>query len=143
MIRTLTLLFSLLLAGPVLGQTMPPGVTPADRTAIQGVIGHQLDAFQHDDAAGAYAMAAPNIKHIFPTADGFLAMVRSGYPAVYRPKSVEFSELALRDGDLVQEVELIGPDGKPILALYTMQQGPDGNWVISACELIPSARLGV
>ena len=147
MMRAAALLLWLVLAGHAFAQSpapgLPPGVTPADRSAIQQVIRRQLDAFQHDDAAGAYAFAAPKIRRLFPSADVFLGMVRNGYQAVYRPKQTEFSELGLRDGDLVQEVELVGPDGKPVLALYTMQKMEDGRWLIAACVLIPSARLAV
>ncbi len=143
MIRSGALLLWLVLAGTASAQGLPPGITPADKSAIQDVIRRQMDAFQHDDAGAAYAFAAPNIKTIFPDARAFLEMVRRGYPPVYRPKEREFSALALRDGDLVQEVELIGPDGRPILALYTMEKEPDGHWAIAGCSLIASARLGV
>ena len=70
-------------------------------------------------------------------------MVKRGYPPVYRPRSAEFSELALRDGALVQEVELVGPDGQSKLALYTMVRDGAGGWLIAACVLIPSVRVGV
>ena len=122
--------------GPAGAQALPPGVTAADQAAIQQVIQGQLNAFQRDDAAGAYAYAAPNIRRLFPTADVFMGMVRNAYPPVYRPKQAEFSELALREGELVQEVELVGPDGKPVLALYSMEKSPDGRWLIASCILI-------
>lgn len=141
--RRALLALALLAAAPAIAQDLPPGVTQEDRTAIQRTIREQLDAFQVDDAAAAYAKAAPNIKRLFPTKDSFLSMVQQGYPPVHRSRSADFSELALREGDLVQEVELIGPDGRPVLALYTMQKTPEGQWLIAGCNLIPSARLGV
>jgi hypothetical protein len=141
--RAVASLLWLVLAGTAAAQSLPPGVTAADRTAIQDVIRHQLDSFQHDDGPGAYAFAAPSIQRMFPDPGTFIDMVRRGYPPVYRPRSTEFSELALRDGDLVQEVELVGPDGRPALALYTMERTPDGSWLISGCALVASVRLGV
>lgn len=143
--RAAALLAWLVLVGPAAAQDPggAEGVTPRDRTAIQDVINHQLDAFLHDDAVGAYSFAAPNVRAIFPTPEIFIDMVRRGYRPVYRPASREFSELAVRDGDLVQEVELTGPDGQSALALYTMRKAADGTWQIAACVLIPSARLGV
>lgn len=147
LIRPLALLLWLVVGGWAIAQDsalpLPEGVSGADRSAIQNVIRQQMQAFQHDDAAAAYAFAAPVIRQSFPDADQFMAMVRRGYPAVYRPRETEFSDLARRDGDLVQEVELVGPDGARILALYTMQRMPDGRWLIAACMLVPSARLGV
>ena len=143
MIRTLILMLALLLAGPVLAQGLPPGVSSADRSEIQAVIGRQLDAFKRDDGPGAYRYAAPNVQAIFPTPEVFLEMVRRGYPPVYRPRVAEFSELALREGELVQEVEIVGPDGKPVLALYSMVRDGAGGWVISGCSLVASVRVGV
>ena len=122
--------------------TLPDGVSAADRTAIQDVIRQQMHAFQSDDADGAYAFAAPAIRQMFPDAGQFLAMVRRGYAPVYRPRDVEFTDLAQRDGDLVQDVELVGPDGMPALAQYTMVRAPDGRWLIAGCVLVPSKRLG-
>ena len=133
----------LLLAGPVFAQSLPPGVSVADRASIQGVIGSQMQAFQRDDGPGAYAFAAPNVRQVFPTADVFLDMVRRGYAPVYRPKQTEFTALALCDGDIVQEVELVGPDGRPVTALYTMVKDEAGAWKIAACVLTESKRVGV
>ena len=122
-------------------EALPPGVSTADQAAIRSVIGRQLDAFRRDDAPGAYAFAAPSIQRLFPDAEVFIGMVRRGYAPVYRPRSVEFTGLGLRDGELVQEVELIGPDGEAALALYTMVR--DGNgWKIAGCALARSARVG-
>ena len=141
MTRILALL--LLLALPAWAQGLPPGLTAGDRTTIQDVIGRQLEAFKRDDAAGAYAFAAPNVRASFPDPEVFMTMVRRGYPPVYRPREAEFSELGLRDGAVVQEVELVGPDGRPVLALYTMVRDAAGGWAIAACVLIPSVRVGV
>ncbi len=130
-------------AGAAAAQGLPPGVTADDRAAIQSVINQQLRAFQQDDAAGAYAFAAPSIQRMFPDPGIFMDMVRRSYAPVYRPKQAEFSALAERDGALVQEVELVGPDGHAVLALYMMERGADGLWRISGCSLVPSTRLGV
>lgn len=116
---------------------------PADRDAIRATIQTQLDAFRRDDARGAYAEAAPGIRDLFPTPDIFLEMVRRGYPPVYRPRSTEFTGLVMENGQLVQQVEIVGPDGMPHLALYTMVKQPDGSWRIAGCAIAASARVGV
>lgn len=130
------------MGGAASAQPLPPGVSAADRTAIQGVIKGQLDAFKRDDAEGAYRYAAPQIKTMFPGAERFMGMVRQGYPPVYRSRSAEFSELAVRDGEVVQEVELTGPDGQSALAVYTMLRNEAGVWEIAGCALLPSVRVG-
>ena len=118
-------------------------LSPQDQAAIQATITSQLQAFQHDDAAGAFGYAAPSTQGVFGTPDNFLDMVRRGYPPVYRPHSVEFSALGDVDGQIMQNVELVGPDGLPYTARYTMEREADGSWRIIACELLQSRRLGV
>ena len=138
MIRPLLLALALLLPAGVAGAQT--ALTPGDGAAIERVIRGQMEAFGRDDAAGAYGYAAPNIHEAFPTAEGFLDMVRRGYAPVYRPRQVEFSELAVRNGVVVQDVELVGPDGRAVTAAYTMERDGRGGWVITGCSLVPSVR---
>jgi hypothetical protein len=123
------------LAGPLHAE----GVNAADRAAIRAVVEDQLAAFQRDDGAAAFAFASPGIQAEFGTVENFMAMVRSGYQPVYRPREVAFGDAtAGDDGRIVQRVELVGPDGVPVVALYTMEQQPDGSWRIAACRLTKS-----
>ena len=132
-----------LLARPLAASadTLPSGVSDADARAIQSVITRQIDAFRRDDAAAAYQFAAPNIKQSFPTAARFLDMVRGAYPPVYRPRSVQFTKLSTGGDGLVQRVELVGPDNKPVLALYSMVRDAHAGWLIAGCALVASARV--
>ena len=118
-----------------------PGAPAADRQAIQGVITRQIEAFRRDDGTAAFAFAAPNIQALFGTPERFMGMVRQGYQPVYRPRSFEFSELREEDGQMVQVVELVGPDGVPQTALYAMERGTDGQWRIAGCVLVRSGRV--
>jgi hypothetical protein len=100
------------------------------------VIESQIAAFRRDDGAGAFAFASPTIKRMFGTPENFMDMVRGGYPQVYRPSSVGFGEL-MRAGDrLVQLVDIVGPDGLPVIAVYEMERQPDGSWQINGCSLM-------
>jgi ketosteroid isomerase-like protein len=112
-----------------------------DAAAIKQVIADQLAAFQRDDAAGAYAFAAPSIKMIFPTPDVFMSMVRQAYQPVYRPSNVEFRELKLDGSVISQDVFMVGPDGLPVVARYTMERQADGTWKISGCYLTKTPDL--
>ena len=127
--------------------TVGPGqaqadLSAADRASIRDAIARQIDAFRHDDAETAFGFASPGIQDQFGTPDRFLDMVRRAYPAVHRPRAVDFTKLRLDEGAVVQEVELVGPDGTPELALYTMERDPAGTWRIAGCALVPSARVG-
>ena len=136
--RTLLLALALMaLAGSVHAQ----GLSAADGAAIRGVIGRQIEAFRQDDAPGAFAFASPGIQGMFGTPERFLDMVRRAYPAVHRPRSVEYRELTREDGRIVQQVELTGQDGQPQLALYEMERDGDA-WRIAGCTLVRSPRVG-
>ena len=113
---------------------------PGDAAAVERTVRGQLDAFGRDDADGAYRFAAPNVREVFPTPGGFMDMVRRSYAPVYRPRQVEFSELAVRNGVVEQDVELVGPNGRPVLAVYTLERDGRGGWVITGCSLVPSVR---
>ncbi len=125
--------------GPGWAQTE---LSAADRAAIRTVITQQIEAFQHDDGEAAYAFASPSIQEQFGNPGRFLDMVRRAYPAVHRPRTVDFSELLTGDNAIVQQVELVGPDGEPALALYSMERDSSGLWRISGCTLVRSARIG-
>jgi hypothetical protein len=106
-----------------------------DQAAIRQVIQSQMAAFQNDDGPTAYGYASPTIQQKFINPEVFLEMVKTGYPAVYHPREVEFRELKVEDGRLLQEVYVVGPDGNPALAIYEMQRQPDGSWRINGCWL--------
>jgi Domain of unknown function (DUF4864) len=113
----------------------------ADRGAIHDVIIKQMDSFKSDDAVGAFSFAAPGIKQIFRDPDTFMAMVRSGYAPVYRPKSTTFGELSDTEAGVAQTVTIVDGDGNFWTAIYTMEKGDDGQWRISGCRILkaPSA----
>ena len=121
------------LAGPALAGPAAP--TAADAAAIRTVIERQIEAFRQDDGGEAFGYASPDIQAMFGSPDNFMAMVRTAYGAVYRPRHVEFKDLTWRGGQIVQPVLLIGPDGVPVLALYKMQLQADGTWRIDGCSL--------
>ena len=106
-------------------------LAPADRAAIAGVIRDQIAAFRVDDAARAFGYASPAIRAKFGTPEQFLEMVRSGYAPVYRAEDVTIREIAVENGVPVQAVEIRGPGGEGVLALYFMERQPDGSWKIN------------
>jgi len=136
-VRRGLVLLLLLLAGPAWAQ---PAVSADDEATIRSVITRQIDAFKRDDGDAAYAFASPHIQQQFGDPRRFLDMVRRAYPAVHRPRSVDFAELLVGDDTVVQQVELVGPSGEAELALYSMQRDAAGQWRIDGCVLARSAR---
>jgi hypothetical protein len=109
--------------------------TAADRAAIREIIQQQIEAFRRDDGEAAFGFASPAIRGMFGASDVFMDMVRSGYRPVYRPRNFEFGALVTLDGKPTQKVDIVGPDGRPVVALYVMTQLPDGSWRIDGCYL--------
>ncbi|MGX7706885.1 DUF4864 domain-containing protein [Methylobacterium sp. Gmos1] len=129
--RTLVALMTLLAVGQ---GALAAG--SGDREAARAVILRQQDAFRHDDAAAAYAEAAPAIRSIFGSPETFIGMVRQGYAAVYRNRRFEFgTDEELPDGSLAQGVRIQDQDGTDWDALYTLERDADGAWRITGCRL--------
>jgi hypothetical protein len=134
--RILLLAIALVAASHVARADDPPStVATPDQQAIRQVIEAQLDAFQHDDGAKAFGFATPSIQQKFGDAATFMQMVKSGYSAVYRPRSVAFDRLVDTEFGPDQILRLIGPDGHAYTAHYIMQKQPDGSWMINGCYL--------
>lgn len=108
----------------------------ADQNAIRGIIEAQLAAFQRNDGSAAFSYASPLIQQKFGSPENFMAMVEGGYAPVYRPREVEFLDSRVKDGQTAQAVRFIGPDGKSVIAIYSMEQQPDGGWRIAGVFLI-------
>ena len=126
----------------------PGRAVPTEYTeAFREVIDAQIAAFARDDGAAAFAFAAPSIQRLFTTPERFMAMVRTGFQPVYRPSAVAYeapirvpSRGAEKESDkssmaFAQPVRVTGPDGKPVLAMYHMEQQPDGSWRIAGVVL--------
>jgi ketosteroid isomerase-like protein len=130
-LAVLTLVLGLAAAAPA----QQPAVSAADKAAIRDVIQGQVDAFRRDDADAAFGFASPMIQGMFGQSAIFMDMVRQGYRPVYRPQAFDFREVVVLNGQIVQKVHVIGPDGRPVTALYPMTQLPDGRWRIDGCYL--------
>jgi hypothetical protein len=130
------LLVALVLAtSAVWGQSAAdPG--PAIRQAIEG----QWEALSRDDAEAAYWFATPEIHAMF-SADGFLAMVRTGYPMVYRHLSSRFLAPRVLGPFAFQTVKLADATGTVWLVRYTMRLQPDGSWKIGSVRPVPEAPV--
>ena len=139
----IALTLSLALASRLAAPANAQDVDASTQAAVETVISGQIAAFRADDGALAYSFAAPSIKRIFPDPDRFMAMVREGYRPVYRPRYFRFARIDAVGGEIVQEVDIIGPDGKDWIAVYSLKQHEDGSWKITGCVLKEPEDLGV
>lgn len=130
------LLAAFALAASFAAQAAP--VSKGDTKKIRSVIQAQLDAFARDDAQRAFSYAAPGIRKMFGSPERFLAMVREGYPVVYRPASVGFLAPEANGATVIQAVEMADRDGTLWVAVYQLERQRGGAWRITSCELMPS-----
>ncbi|KUF12794.1 DUF4864 domain-containing protein [Pseudoponticoccus marisrubri] len=128
----LGMVLSVILSGSVMAQD----ALPPDK-GIEGVIRQQMDAFLADDVGTAFEFASPSIQGMFRTPENFGAMVRNGYPMVWRPGDVRFGDLREIGGALWQKVIVTDGAGRTFVLDYRMQQ-IDGAWRISGVQILPA-----
>ncbi len=132
--RLLTLALLLALAAaPLRAQT----ATEAEAAQFRDIITAQIEAFRADDGPAAYTHAAPKIRQMFPTSDDFMALVKRGYPQVYRPEKFSFGPVTdeMR-GQPTQRVTIVDGKGKVWTALYGFEKQPDGTWKINGVQML-------
>jgi Domain of unknown function (DUF4864) len=125
-------LFAAVLALPAVAQEEP----------IRNTIQSQIDAFQADDFTRAFTFASPTIKGMFGTPENFGAMVKQGYPMVYRPAQVQMMELREVAGNLWQRVRITDQAGAGWYLDYMMIETAEG-WQINAVQIMPAPDVGV
>lgn len=123
----------MLVASAALLQTAP---ARAEEGAVRSVIESQIEAFLADDGALAYSFASPSLREMFGSETRFMSMVRQGYRPVYRPRSYDFGAFRDTPRGPTQEVFVTDEDGVSWVALYSLEEQPDGTWRISGCRLL-------
>ncbi|WP_101067352.1 DUF4864 domain-containing protein [Roseovarius salinarum] len=106
----------------------------ADESAIRSVISQQIDAFLDSDLKEAFTYASPTIRSRFGTPERFGAMVRSGYPMVWRPEDVQFLGAETVGGRFWQKVLVRDSEGTPFVLRYQMVETENG-WKINAVRV--------
>lgn len=114
---------------------------PSGADDARSVIQLQLEAFQDEAVATAYEFAAPNIRRIFPTPEGFGKMVRNAYPMVWDPAQTEFLQAEKRGSMIVQRLRLVDQKGVPYIAEYAMLM-VEGAWRIAGVEIKKDTSYG-
>lgn len=128
----------ILVVALLLGFGIPAHAQSAD---IRSTIDAQIDAFKADDFVGAFSFASPNIQNIFRTPENFGAMVRGGYPMVWRPSDVRYLELRERAGVYWQKVMITDGSGAVHFLDYQMIELEKG-WKINGVQLLEGVGTG-
>lgn len=121
----------------VLGLASPSAIATdaAPDAEIEAVIADQIAAFRRDDPAAAFAHAGPGIRARFGTPENFAAMVRTGYPMIWRPARWEWRGLTPADnGSWIKTVLFEDAQGALHEADYLMAP-VEGGWRIHGVSL--------
>lgn len=114
---------------------------PAD---AQSVVADQLSAFERDDAAGAWNLAAPEIQQRFVSASNFIGVVKSKYGPIARHRSVDFGPAALKgDNEVGMVVTIVAEDNEVWSALFILSKQGDGGWRTTGCLLTKASQTSV
>ena len=113
----------------------------AQEVPIQNTIQSQIEAFRADDFPRAFTFASPTIQQMFGTPETFGAMVRQGYPMVYRPAEVQMMDLREVAGALWQRVRITDQTGAGWYLDYMMVETAEG-WRINAVQILPAPDVG-
>ncbi|MBS0125417.1 DUF4864 domain-containing protein [Thetidibacter halocola] len=126
----------------VLGLATAPRAQEDAASGIRHTIESQIEAFQRDDFDRAFTYASPSIQQMFRTPENFGAMVRNGYPMVWRPQDLSFGELRETGEYSLQTVIVQDGTGRFHALEYTMQRlGAD--WRIAGVRFIPAPEPSV
>ncbi len=124
-------------------------VTPkafADETPppeARAAVVDQLAAFERGDAAGAWQLAAPEVRERFVTASDFIGMVKSKYGPIYRHRSVDFGPAARRGDEVGMVVTIVGEDNEVWSAVFLVSKQTDGAWRTSGCLLAKAPETSI
>ncbi|SDY74041.1 DUF4864 domain-containing protein [Citreimonas salinaria] len=131
----LGLVAALALVGAVRAQdVLPP------EPGIEATIQSQIDAFLRDDLETAFGYSAPSIQGMFQTPDNFGAMVRNGYPMVWRPEDLRFGDLVDLPGGVAQTVIVTDAAGVEHWLEYRMTRTGEG-WLIAGVRIVEAPGL--
>lgn len=121
--------------------SVPPAASVAQTDGIEMTIRSQIDAFLADDFARAFTFASPAIKGVFGNPENFGAMVRQGYPMVYRPSAVKMLERRTVGNTVVQRVLVTDAAGNSHVLDYQMIETAEG-WQINGVQILPGVGVG-
>lgn len=111
------------------------GPVAAQSAEITGTIDAQIEAFLDNDIDRALSYASPGVRRVFETPENFGAMVRGGFPMVWRPDEVQYLELRDIAGNLWQKVRIIDAAGQVHVLDYQMMN-LEGGWKINAVQIL-------
>lgn len=138
-----SLLFSAVLMGAVYASDPPQPEAPSPKQStrvVQQVVQQQLQALKTQDALQAFALADPELRTQFGTAEAFLTTVREQYPMLMHPVSVLFLKPETDGTVAMQKVRLTDEEGSAWSLTYVLNRQQDNQWRIKGCVVTPEGK---
>jgi hypothetical protein len=137
------MVFGAVLLGGVFAFGLPHAVATASAASpqmLQEVVRRQLDALSKQDAGQAFALADPDLRTQFGSAETFLATVRDQYPMLMHPASLLFLKPETDGTIAMQKVRLVDDDGSSWSLTYLLDRQQDNQWRIAGCVVTPEGK---
>ena len=138
--RSVAAAAALLVAAPLAVST---ATAQSPEALSHSAIAGQIEAFRARDGERAYSYAAPGVKRFFRSPSAFMTMVQNGYKPVYAPRDYAFGRFGEKNGQVLQEVLITGPEGKEWAALYTLEAQDDGSMLITSVRLVRAEAAAI
>ena len=122
----------------VLFGSAPSYAGDAGGVEAHALVQRQLDAFEHGDAEGAYALAAPGLRESYVDSRNFMEMVRVKYAPLIHRRATEFGIFAIDGDTAAQNLVLVDDDGGVWSVVYALTRQPDGSWLVGGVLLMQS-----
>ncbi|HLG46513.1 MAG TPA: DUF4864 domain-containing protein [Reyranella sp.] len=133
-------------AASTLGLLLASGAAPAvayeaGSMEARAVIQRQLDAFKHNDADSAFALASPSLKETYANPKNFLDSVRSGETPFFKRRIIEYHDFVTAGDDAAQSLVLVDEDSNVWTVVYKLARQPDGSWLVDGVVLVKSGAV--
>lgn len=129
------LLFAAVVGGAVFASASAPEAR--DEPGVREVVQSQLQALAAQDAGRAFALADPQLRTRFGSADAFFDTVRTQYPMVLKPHGVLFLKPASDGTMALQKVRVTDEAGSNWMVTYLLHRQSDHGWKISGTLVEP------
>lgn len=134
------MILSLMVGVVALSQVAAQELDNPWRATVDG----QIEAFRTGDAETALEFAGAGFKATYTDAERFLADVeRAGYGPIVASRSHSFGDFREVGDEVVQIVNLVGPDRSLYEAIYRLKNEPDEGWRVQAVVMRRAQGLGV
>lgn len=109
------------------------GLSSIEQLGIRTSIRSHMQALSARDATGVYESLTPIVKDFYSNSKSFLDYLTTQLKPLANARNFAFASIEREATDAVQEVVLIGKEGREWIARFKLQRQPDGRWAIAQC----------